>query len=151
MGLGPLTHLPLILSASGCYHHVDISLDVKYYRLASLHIRALSTRPRSSLITLMDALACLLLILHVCLSVSLHQMHIHKYYMHLLHSRVTHFLSHCPPPNKYCLGKSPAPPFTVRSLIVFCKAAGRQGADEETLNRLLEALCTLQAEWSCCK
>lgn len=67
-GLGPLTHPPLILSACGCYHHVDISLPVKYYRLACLHTSALSTRPNSSLVSLMGAMACLLFILHVCLS-----------------------------------------------------------------------------------
>lgn len=42
-------------------------------------------------------------------------------------------------------------PFTVSIVIGFCKAAGKQWANEETLNRLLEALCTLQAEWSHCK
>lgn len=68
-GLGPLTHPPLILSASGC-HHVDISLPVKYYRLACLHTSALSTGPNSSLVSLMDAMACLLFI--PCLSVSLY-------------------------------------------------------------------------------
>ncbi len=70
-GLGPLTRPPLILSASGCYHHVDISLPVKYYRLACLHTSALSTRPNSSLVSLMAAMACLLFILCVCLSLSL--------------------------------------------------------------------------------
>lgn len=71
---------PPILSASGCYHHVDISLPVKYYRLACLHTSALSTRPNSSLVSLMDAMACLLFIL--CPSLFT--------YMHLFHRAVFH-------------------------------------------------------------
>lgn len=146
-GLEPLTHPPLILSASKCYHHVDISLPVKYYRLACLHTSALSTRPNSSLVSLMDAMACLLYYT-VCLSFFM--------YMHLFHKALTHSPLQSPhihfqPMHSQCFGKGPAPPFTVSSLIVFCKAAGKQRADEETLNRLLEALCTLQAEWSHCK
>ena len=62
-GLGPLTHLPLILSAGGSYHHVDIFLPVKYYRLACLHTRPLSARPDRSLVPFMGATACLLFIL----------------------------------------------------------------------------------------
>lgn len=69
-GLGPLTQPLLILSGRRCYHEVDIFLPVKYYRLACLHIRALSTRPSSSLVSVMDAMACMLFILYVNLSVS---------------------------------------------------------------------------------
>lgn len=62
------------------------------------------------------------------------------------------FFTSPPPPNaQLLLWEGPAPPFTVSTLIVFCEAAGKQWADEETLNRSLEALCTLQAEWSHCK
>lgn len=134
-GLGPLTHPPLILSASECYHHVDIFLPVKYYRLARLHTSALSTWPNSSLVSLVDAMACLLFIL---LSLSLY---------------VYASVAHSPPHFHTAIASRRAQlrPLTVSTLIVFCKAAGKQGADEETLNRLLEALCTLQAEWSHCK
>lgn len=69
-GLGPFTHPPLILCDSGCYHHVDISVPVKYYRLACLHISALSARSKTSLLSLVDAVACLLFILCLYVYVS---------------------------------------------------------------------------------
>lgn len=129
----------------GCYHHVDISLPVKYYHLACLHIRALSTRTYISLISLIEAMACLLFILCVCLY---DYFHLHILYAFvssgsypLLHIHLTQHTTTAlarVQPLIYCL-------------IAFCKAAGKQQADEETLNRLLAALCTLQAEWSHCK
>lgn len=141
-GLGPLIHPPLILSASGCYHLFTCEI----LSPSCLHIRALSTRPHSSPVSLVDATACLLFILYrlsVCLPLRICLCFIGQSptlplpWLHPLHS--------------YCIGKGPAPPLTVSSLIVFSKAAGKERADEETQNRLLEALCTLGAEWSHCK
>lgn len=41
-------------------------------------------------------------------------------------------------------------PFAVIILIVLCKTATKLWSDEETLNHLLEALCTLHSVWSHC-
>lgn len=111
-GLGPLTHPPLILSASGCYHHVDISLPVKYYHLACLHASALSTRPNSSPVSLVDAKACLLCILCVCLSLCL-PLRSSICFIELLIALPTSTRR-----------TAIAPLFTVSALVVFCKAAG---------------------------
>lgn len=66
-------------------------------------------------------------------------------------SPYVHLLPSCrpPPPNaQIFICKESSSSIYCQCSNGLCKAAGKQRADEETLNRLLAALCTLQAGWS---